>query len=596
MRSGEFRFEQISDYFESIRRMALNVGGAMELTDVLQSIADSICDHASWQICWIYAMDLDGGFGEIIARQDRLHYTEKSRIPRWTIDGSVSSEALRREEIIIIPDLREASDFPSSQEWAQSEDIVAAVTVPLRGTDPQGRRMVLSLRSRNDLLRDPFQLSYIKAAASLISLAASNAALLDDARRSAASTARAASLLVATTDAVASGCPSDDQLRVIEQESGHSIILFDRAGNLQFAGSVPPQLELPQGAWEQAVFEAKAPLLLRATASRDPSARVVVPVGGIEMLGEVVEFGGAQEWAVTGILIPWSSATDPHAFASVSAATAMVLLRDRIAAESATLLQRDVFRQILEGDFANTYEFASRAGLVGLAADHEYFLVVVRSAPAQASPVRELDADLRELLRRWPGACLQDIEGLQVFFVPGRLAQGRGDEILRHEMERVSARHPGLVITASPSALPLSDMPGEWRGCLQVLELAERIGRTGVVGAREFGSSRFLLAAMGGAEVAAFIEETLGPLLSDEDARYGDLFLTAEAFMGAHGRYQETARQLNVHVSTLRYRLAKISELLGKDLEDPDTRFDLALAIRFARLQRGVPSGERQKV
>jgi purine catabolism regulator len=574
--------------------MALNVSGSMELTEVLQSIADSICDHASWQICWIYAMDLGGGFGEIIARQDRLHYTEKSRVPRWDLDGSVSSEALRREEIIIIPDLREAADFPTSQEWARSEDIVAAVTVPLRGTDPLGRRMVLSLRSRNDLLRDPFQLSYIKAAASLISLAASNAALLDETRRSAVSTARAASLLAATTDAVASGCQSDEQLRVIEQESEHSVILFDRAGNLQFAGTAPPSLGLTQDAWEQEIHERRSELYRRARALRDsPAASMPVSFGGNVPAGEVVGFGGTREWAATGIVLPWSTSADAHGFASVNAATAMVLLRDRIAAESESLLQKDVFSQILEGTLANTYEFTTRAGLVGLATDHEYFLVVARDSSADAID-RDLDADLRELLRRWPGACLQFLEGLHVFFVPARLAQGRGEELLHREMSRVHAKHPSTVITSSPKALPLDEMPESWKNCLQILDLAQKIGRTGLVGAHEFGSSRFLLSAMRGSEIAEFISETIGPLMVHQGERHGDLCLTAEAFMNAHGRYQETARQLNVHVSTLRYRLSKISELLGKDLEDPDTRFDLTLAMRFARLQRGSASDERK--
>ena len=40
------------------------------------------------------------------------------------------------------------------------------------------------------------------------------------------------------------------------------------------------------------------------------------------------------------------------------------------------------------------------------------------------------------------------------------------------------------------------------------------------------------------------------------------------------------ADRLGVHVSTIRYRLARLRELFGDDLDDPEARFELALALR----------------
>jgi DNA-binding PucR family transcriptional regulator len=40
------------------------------------------------------------------------------------------------------------------------------------------------------------------------------------------------------------------------------------------------------------------------------------------------------------------------------------------------------------------------------------------------------------------------------------------------------------------------------------------------------------------------------------------------------------AKALHVHPQTARYRTARLRELLGEQLEDPDARFELEIALR----------------
>ena len=40
------------------------------------------------------------------------------------------------------------------------------------------------------------------------------------------------------------------------------------------------------------------------------------------------------------------------------------------------------------------------------------------------------------------------------------------------------------------------------------------------------------------------------------------------------------ATDLQIHPQTARYRIARLRELLGDQLDDPDTRFELELALR----------------
>jgi DNA-binding PucR family transcriptional regulator len=42
----------------------------------------------------------------------------------------------------------------------------------------------------------------------------------------------------------------------------------------------------------------------------------------------------------------------------------------------------------------------------------------------------------------------------------------------------------------------------------------------------------------------------------------------------------DVARAIHVHPQTVRYRLNRLRELFGDDLDDPDVRFDLSLVTR----------------
>jgi hypothetical protein len=67
-----------------------------------------------------------------------------------------------------------------------------------------------------------------------------------------------------------------------------------------------------------------------------------------------------------------------------------------------------------------------------------------------------------------------------------------------------------------------------------------------------------------------------------DEAERGDLLLTLEAFLAA-GSIHGAATQLSVHRNSVKYRLKRIEELTRIDLEDPETRFLVQLALRAHR-------------
>jgi lambda repressor-like predicted transcriptional regulator len=82
-------------------------------------------------------------------------------------------------------------------------------------------------------------------------------------------------------------------------------------------------------------------------------------------------------------------------------------------------------------------------------------------------------------------------------------------------------------------------------------------------------------------------EAALAPLSSETELSRERLGSTLDAWLRHRGRTEAVAKALHVHPQTVRYRLAKLRELFGARLDDPDARFELELALRARRIAGG---------
>jgi DNA-binding PucR family transcriptional regulator len=69
--------------------------------------------------------------------------------------------------------------------------------------------------------------------------------------------------------------------------------------------------------------------------------------------------------------------------------------------------------------------------------------------------------------------------------------------------------------------------------------------------------------------------------------------LTLSRYLDCGRRYEATAQALNVHRSTLKYRLRRIREISGFDLTDPDNQFNLQVATRAWQTQLALRTPSR---
>jgi DNA-binding PucR family transcriptional regulator len=102
----------------------------------------------------------------------------------------------------------------------------------------------------------------------------------------------------------------------------------------------------------------------------------------------------------------------------------------------------------------------------------------------------------------------------------------------------------------------------------------------GVTRYDDLGMYRLIAPGADQREVEHFIDEWLGRLLDYDAEHDSQLCETLSEYLECGGNYDQTAKALVVHRSTVRYRLRRIREITGRDLSEADDKFNLQVAMR----------------
>ncbi len=260
--------------------------------------------------------------------------------------------------------------------------------------------------------------------------------------------------------------------------------------------------------------------------------------------------------------------------------TALVLLFNRSVAEAEERVRGELLTDLLAAGGADTIRLRERARLQR--ADIESPGVVAVAAVEDGERRRAVVAGVR---------LASELEGLAgehaghlVLVAPGQdpLAIGR---LLLQRVGAAGCTGTVGVATApgGPDVLPAAY--AEARRCLETLLT---LGRSGEVSdPAGLGVTRLLLGQNGPAELEAFVQRSLGPVLEYDARRGTDLAATLEAWYAAGERQAEAARRLHVHPNTVAQRLERLGRLLGNDWREPARGLDLQLALRLWRLRSG---------
>ncbi|TAK54551.1 MAG: hypothetical protein EPO25_06755 [Gammaproteobacteria bacterium] len=260
-------------------------------------------------------------------------------------------------------------------------------------------------------------------------------------------------------------------------------------------------------------------------------------------------------------------------------------------ARDPTSPEEDLIRRVLCEEPASPEEAASLAGLLGLSFRYPYRLILVGRRGGQPLP-----AESRHFSRTAlpPDTVIFEESQRLLIFLPVRPTHADGGERIAKETASglkgaLTKRHPAIDVAAGISLL--CRMPPEIRRrhqealrSLQALDESAFFSASGdVLSFGEMGVYGDLFADNRSDSLVRFAEQLLGPLAS-YDASHGTAFTESlDVFCKMNGNLQGTAREMYIHSSSLRYRLQRIQDICKVNLNDPEDRFRIQLALTVAR-------------
>ncbi|MFG2854438.1 PucR family transcriptional regulator [Streptomyces mirabilis] len=384
------------------------------------------------------------------------------------------------------------------------------------------------------------------------------------------------------TEALLGGGGIPQVLGILADFSGNPVFLETADGQLLYAAGAGSAGADPLQVWEGMRGQHK---------EEPPAGTTLVDVPG----------GGPGTGSVRArlVLLPVSAPVAPvHRIAAERAAgiLAVVLMQARQEEELAARGRGDFLTDLAEGRIA-AEDAPAQARVLGFKPGNGPLLPVVMRLADGPSPGGGWAVLARAVAEELASVGVPALLGVRP--VEGRVplllglrseseraaVADRVAAALRAGVERAGMQRPG----AQPPVVVVG-VAGGWaaasaglRHAAETATAAQGLTDRPWYDARRLDTDLLLWRLRDHPDLAAFVERAIGPLRDHDLRSKPPLLPTLETYLAHAGRKAETARELHLNRQTLYNRLARIGELLGTDLDDPQTVLALSLALRARR-------------
>lgn len=269
---------------------------------------------------------------------------------------------------------------------------------------------------------------------------------------------------------------------------------------------------------------------------------------------------------------------------AVNSAAALLTLtteRSRALHQGEERLGAAVLRLLLAGEPGHARTVAGRL-YGGLLDGHLRVLVV--EAPSGGTAGRGALSALVETVEvaaaRAGEAVLAERSGPRLVLLTGD--GGAAGAACRRHAEVTAEGNGAPPVVGVSSSVRVEHVARAHQQAEQALSVARRRGRA----VAEYGevATESVLPLLADEAVRAFADGLLRALREHDAHGRGDLVASLRAWLSRHGQWDAAAAELGVHRHTLRYRMRRVEEILGRSLDDPDVRMELWLALKTSDL------------
>jgi sugar diacid utilization regulator len=585
----------------SLQEIAEVINSTSDLGTVLDRLVLAVCRHTNWSTSSIMAVDTDASRSYLLARFDP-ELAEDARVASdWSLETSPARLVVETRKPIVIPDARVATEFPGYREDALARDYATVVICPLRTKDLSGRSLVLAVHAQEVTTVDIEQLTFLDAVCHLGSIAMDRAARIGRERDRISQIkhiGQAGSQLMARVLAHASTVQIISDL---EELCDCAVILVDALARSIAAGRSPDPTTISDADWAVYVSQDLSVATLSARLRTIEEIRTVEAlfVGGPDTVGKLR--ATAVPLRVERELVGWLllinhanlvSEVDQLQLEQAKSAGSVFMLRIFERSRAKTISHAELFRQLVTGDWRDREELMRRAKDLdlNLGAPWQLEVLIAHSSSSNGGSrprFFELDAAVAERVARQLSLAFIATTDLGYAIVTplGGSVRTRPHWDRRPRQAIVDELEQTLSIDIALVRFGKGEGPEAFRSVWTIAQrltpIVNQLRWRGVFNESEFGPEAALFAAADRTVLERYAEQVLSPIVAHDSGSRAKLLPTLSAFLRGGCRMQACADHLGIHVTTLRYRLEQINELLGYELEEPSRRFGLELATQI---------------
>jgi purine catabolism regulator len=384
-----------------------------------------------------------------------------------------------------------------------------------------------------------------------------------------------------------------DLTTTLSESAQRDVFISGRDGRLLAMTS--PSGQVPSSTVIMPLLEAGRPheldwLKTNPGGSMAEPTTTVLPWDGVQYRVVSPILGRDGNLGLLSMLIGSPTATpEERALASRgAAASAIVLAREHAAAVARQELELNVLDEILDGALRSEISLIQQARRLGHALDQPHAALVARLDSGSGTQPRASYETTRyaveSVLIRLDASVLWRVRhnNVEIVWNPAQVEQGSEFPVrFQQEMERHSRGGAASMMSVGVGAIHAgtAGIRQSHQEAKQALTMSRRLYGAGqVTRFEDLGIYRLLFAARDLPELRSFHDDALFALIEYDRQHGAELLRTLGAFFAGRCGPKETAAILGVHRNTVLYRLDRIRELTGFDLDDADVRLRLQLA------------------
>jgi sugar diacid utilization regulator len=549
---------------------AQDLSSRLDLTSLLRAIVSRARNLLGSDVAWLSTFDAERGEYEVLVADGALSQSTSHMVARR--DRGVGSVLMSTRLPFTTPDYLHDKRFahdPKLDDTFRAEGIAALVGVPLIWEDE-----VIGLL----FVADRYHRTHTAQSISILSTLATHGAVAlknaNDFSRANAALAKAEqaraelerhvrSIQAAAeaheqmTSLLARGASLSTLCQSVAQLLAGSVFVFDEAGHVVGRGVAAGYAS--RGSQADTATDVRSVEMARALSSsrqmgrsvlanvaEGESCRVMAVIGGDDVLGSMALFHRGE---LDDISI--------RTFERSSSVVGIVLLSQERMEATKSRGASTLLRSLVSPRQDEPALLANQAGSHGVDLGQPLSLMLIEmDGPSAGYAARRF-----RTLTPLENVLVDDIDGVLVTLCVATRALDVRQRISSWARLELGAPHRGVL--SRPVSGP-AEVPALYATLKRALAVLRRLGVHGrIVAQNELALYSTLFETHDEASLSAFLDATIGALLSHDRKRTSELANTLLTYFDSNQNAKLTARRLQIHVNTVRQRLATIEDLLG---------------------------------